>query len=40
LPPATSRRPLYWQPAGIGFVRLTVIDSDGRSARATMRLAQ
>ena len=33
------RRTLYWQPAGIGFVRLTVIDAEGRSAHATVRLA-
>ena len=39
LPPAAPRRTLYWQPADIGFVRLTVIDADGRSARATVRLA-
>ncbi len=39
LPPAQPRRTLYWQPAGIGFVRLTVIDAKGRSARATVRLA-
>jgi len=39
LPPAVSRRTPYWQPAEIGFVRLTVIDAEGRSARATVRLA-
>jgi penicillin-binding protein 1C len=39
LPLATPRRPLYWQPAAAGFVRLTVIDGHGRSARATVRLA-
>jgi len=39
LPPATPRRPLYWQPDCTGFVRLTVIDANGRSARATVRLA-
>jgi penicillin-binding protein 1C len=39
LPPATPRRPLYWQPDGTGFIRLTVIDDRGRSARATVRLA-
>jgi len=38
LPPAAPRRPLYWQPDDVGFVRLTVIDSKGRSARATVRL--
>ncbi len=39
LPQAAPRRALYWRPAGIGFVRLTVIDARGRSARATVRLA-
>ena len=39
LPPAAPRRTLYWQPAEFGFVRLTVIDARGRSARATVRLA-
>jgi len=40
LPPAAPHRPLYWQPAGIGFARLSVIDARGRSARATVRLAR
>jgi penicillin-binding protein 1C len=40
LPPAKPRRTPYWQPAEIGFVRLTVIDARGRSARATVRLAR
>jgi penicillin-binding protein 1C len=39
LPTAPPRRALYWQPDGDGFVRLTVIDGHGRSARATVRLA-
>lgn len=39
LPPAAPRRTAYWQPAEIGFVRLTVIDAEGKSARATVRLA-
>jgi penicillin-binding protein 1C len=39
LPPAQPRRTLYWQPAENGFVRLTVIDASGHSARATVRLA-
>jgi len=39
LPPAAPRRTLYWQPAELGFVRLTVIDASGKSARATVRLA-
>jgi penicillin-binding protein 1C len=38
LPPALPRRPIYWQPAGLGFVRLTVIDGEGRSAHSTVRL--
>jgi penicillin-binding protein 1C len=40
LPPAAPRRTPYWRPAGVGFVRLTVIDAEGRSARATVRLAK
>jgi penicillin-binding protein 1C len=40
LPPAPPRRTLYWQPAEIGFSRVTVIDAEGRSARATVRLAR
>jgi penicillin-binding protein 1C len=39
LPPAEPRRGLYWQPAGIGFVRLTVIDAAGSSAHSTVRLS-
>jgi len=39
LPAAQPRRTLYWQPAENGFVRLTVIDAKGRSARAIVRLA-
>jgi penicillin-binding protein 1C len=39
LPPALPRRPIYWQPDGIGFARLTVIDGDGRSAHSTVRLS-
>jgi penicillin-binding protein 1C len=38
LPPAQPRRTLYWQPEEEGFVRLTVIDAKGHSARATVRL--
>lgn len=34
-----SRRPLYWQPPGVGFAELTVIDAAGRSARSTVRLS-
>jgi penicillin-binding protein 1C len=32
------RRTLYWRPDGLGFARLTIIDADGRSSRATVRL--
>jgi penicillin-binding protein 1C len=39
LPPTLPRRPIYWLPAGVGFVRLTVIDGDGRSAHSTVRLS-
>jgi len=39
LAPAASRRALYWRPDGPGFAQLTVIDAQGRSARATVRLA-
>jgi penicillin-binding protein 1C len=39
LPAGQPRRSFYWQPAGIGFAQLTVIDAAGRSARATVRLA-
>jgi penicillin-binding protein 1C len=40
LAPAATRRALYWRPDGLGFAQLTVIDAQGRSARATVRLAQ
>jgi len=39
LAPAAPRRTLYWHPEGPGFAQLTVIDAQGRSARATVRLA-
>jgi penicillin-binding protein 1C len=39
LPEAPPRRTLHWQPDEIGFARLTVIDAEGRSARAIVRLA-
>jgi penicillin-binding protein 1C len=39
LPSTSVHRTPYWQPAGIGFVRLTVVDGAGHSARATVRLA-
>ena len=38
LPLGKPRRTLFWRPGSLGFVRLTVIDGDGRSARATVRL--
>jgi penicillin-binding protein 1C len=39
LPSTPPRRPIYWQPEGVGFVRLTVIDGQGRSAHSTVRLS-
>jgi penicillin-binding protein 1C len=39
LPEGRVRRTLYWNPSGIGFAQLTVIDAAGRSARATVRLS-
>ena len=38
LVPAASRGVPQWQPEGPGFAQLTVIDAQGRSARATVRL--
>jgi penicillin-binding protein 1C len=38
LPPDLPRRPVYWLPQGIGFVHLTVIDAQGRSAHSAVRL--
>jgi penicillin-binding protein 1C len=38
LPPGAPRKELFWRPGGIGFARLTVIDTLGRSAHATVRL--
>jgi penicillin-binding protein 1C len=40
LPTGQPRRSLFWRPGGLGFVRLTVIDDTGRSARATVRLVR
>jgi penicillin-binding protein 1C len=40
LPPGPPRRPIYWQPEGVGFSQLTVIDAEGRSARSTVRLSR
>jgi penicillin-binding protein 1C len=39
LPEGRPRRTLYWTPRGVGFAQLTVIDANGRSARATVRLS-
>jgi penicillin-binding protein 1C len=36
---APSRHPIYWRPDGIGFMHLTVIDAEGRSAHSTVRLS-
>jgi penicillin-binding protein 1C len=33
------RRPVSWLPEGIGFVQLTVIDAQGRSAHSAVRLS-
>ena len=33
------RRGIHWQPEGIGFVRLSVVDAAGRSAHSTVRLS-
>jgi len=33
------RGEIYWQPEGIGFVQLSVIDAAGRSAHSTVRLS-
>jgi penicillin-binding protein 1C len=38
LPPVLPRHAPTWQPAGMGFASLTVIDAQGRSAHATVRL--
>jgi penicillin-binding protein 1C len=38
LPQGAPRRTLFWNPAGVGFTRLTVVDAAGRSAHATVRL--
>ncbi len=39
LPQGPPRRMPYWNPSGVGFAQLTVIDAAGRSARATVRLS-
>jgi penicillin-binding protein 1C len=33
------RHEVYWQPVGIGFAQLSVIDAAGRSAHSTVRLS-
>jgi penicillin-binding protein 1C len=38
-PSTPPRPPIYWQPEGLGFARLTVIDGEGRSAHSTVRLS-
>jgi len=38
LPQGEPRRELFWNPDGVGFTRLMVIDAAGRSAHATVRL--
>jgi len=40
LTPAAPSRGIYWQPEGIGFVQLSVIDAAGRSAHSTVRLSR
>jgi penicillin-binding protein 1C len=40
LPPGQPRRTLYWHPLDVGFVRLTVIDGEGRSASAAVRFVR
>jgi len=37
--PQAPRHEIYWQPEGIGFVQLLVIDTAGRSAHSTVRLS-
>ena len=39
LAPQQPRREASWQPAGIGFVQLSVIDAAGRSAHSAVRLS-
>jgi hypothetical protein len=37
LKPEAPRHEIYWQPEGIGFVQLVVIDAAGRGAHSTVR---
>jgi penicillin-binding protein 1C len=39
LAPGLPRRAIYWQPEGIGFSQITVIDAEGHSAHSTVRLS-
>jgi penicillin-binding protein 1C len=39
LPQEAPHRGSHWQPAGIGFMQLSVIDAAGRSAHSTVRLS-
>ena len=39
LTPGPPRRGIHWQPEGIGFVQLSVIDAAGRSGHSTVRLS-
>jgi penicillin-binding protein 1C len=39
LTPGPPRRGIHWQPEGIGFVQLSVIDAAGRSAHSRVRLS-
>ena len=39
LPADRPRAPVYWLPESIGFVQLTVIDAQGRSAHSAVRLS-
>jgi len=39
LPLVQPRRQIYWQPDGVGFSQLTVIDAVGRGTHSTVRLS-
>jgi penicillin-binding protein 1C len=38
LPASPARREVAWTPAGPGFYRLTVLDADGATSRAAVRV--
>jgi penicillin-binding protein 1C len=38
LPGEAARREVNWQPSAPGFFRLAVLDADGQSAHATVRV--